>query len=65
MLVGTFDQNKLIKDVVVTQDKPPIKLGQTKKINEQVLDFVALDVVNWNIELASVANQRVIWERIC
>ena len=65
MLVGTFGQNKLIKNVVVTQGRPPIKLGQTKKINEQVLDFVALDVVNWDIKLASVANQRVIRERIC
>jgi hypothetical protein len=51
--------------VVVTRGKPPIKLGETNKISEQVLDFVALDVVNWDIKLASVANQRVIRERIC
>jgi hypothetical protein len=65
MLVGTFGQNKLIEDAVVTRGKPPIKLGETNKISEQVLDFVALDVVNWDIKLASVANQRVIRERIC
>jgi hypothetical protein len=65
MLVGTFGQNKLLEEVVVPQGTPPIKLGETNKISEQVLDFVALDVVNWDIKIVSVANQRVIRESIC